>query len=175
MPPTITNLEAGDHVWVAWIDSNEYCRAEQLRVQDSYQAAWGTYVVTVSNSDTDTWFQLVQAKPVDDVYSLVAIPGLHDRPNDQIGIYDAADYTCYPVFGIARSPGSLLWQILVRMLEMGFSAEDGMDIVALEMDLYPAEEYTEIRRKPKSSLRADVYGTISMLIKDTNKYHDQDL
>ena len=154
MPPQITNLSPGDLVFVAWIDSNRECQAERVHVQEAYQPEDGLYVVDVS--DESKRFQLVQSLPD----ACVAVD-MADDPSDQHVIDADADISGRPVFGIERSAGPLLWQIQLRVLEMGYSPADALDLVALEFELYPSIPYAAARGVPEQELRAGVDDLVS--------------
>lgn len=160
MPPQIINLHPGDLVFVAWIDSNGECQAERVRVQEAYQPEDGLYVVDVSVGPKR--FQLVQSPPD----TCVAVD-MADDPNDRHVIDADADISGRPVFGIERSAGPLLWQIQVRILEMGYSPADALDLIALEFELYPSAPYATARGVPEQELRAGVDDLVSEMAAST--------
>lgn len=170
MAPTITNLRPGARIWVAWVDSETNCRAEQVRVQEAYQTERGTYVVDVIDRATDERFQMVQVQPTDDVFSLAAV-NEHDGPKAHRVIDDDTDYEARPVFAIDWEPGALLWQIFIHGLEMGYPTAIVMDMIALEIGLYPAEAYTMLRAGSEEDIRVTVNQFLEQLLADFDRWH----
>lgn len=157
MPPLITNLHPGDHVFVAWIDSSNECQATRVRVQEAYELEDGRFVADVC--DSDHRFQLVQSPP----NPCVAVE-MHDDSSERRVIDSGADIAGSPVFGVEKSAGRLFWQIQIRVLEMGGAPRDAVDMLALEFGLYPESAYAALRGLEEEELRARLDTTISGMV-----------
>ena len=157
MPPLITNLHPGDHVFVAWIDSSNDCQVARVRVQEAYELEDGRFVVDVC--DSDYRFQLIQSPPE----PCVAVE-MHDDSSERHVIDADADIAGRPVLGIEKSACRLQWQIQIRVLEMGGAPRDAVDMLALEFELYPASAYAAMRGVDEEELRARLDTAISGMV-----------
>lgn len=158
MPPDIRNLQADDVVFVAWIDLNGNCRDERVRVQDTYRSHEGVYIVDLSTDSGS--FQLLQLPPD----PCIAIDTRDDR-----SLIDAdGDILASPVLGIERDAGLLLLHVLFRVLELGHSPSDALDLIALEFELYSVGPYAALRGVPEEELRAHVDDIISDMAPSTD-------
>ncbi|MFC7116705.1 hypothetical protein ACFQH2_19610 [Natronoarchaeum sp. GCM10025703] len=72
-----------------------------------------------------------------------------------------------PILGIARDAGPFLLHVLFRVLEMGYSPADALDLIALEFELYPAAPYAALRGVPEEDLCAHVDDLISDMAPST--------
>jgi len=143
MPPTIKHLDPDDEIYVAWITPEETCNARKFTVT-SATTSLGWFIVDIHNDDHDLRLAQIPGE-----YCLVCDPAA-DPADDDDGL------TALPVLAIALNAGQLIWQTQRSMLEMGYEPADAMDLIALDLGLHAADNYSHLRETPEQELRERV-------------------